>query len=128
MCTSLWWPHLLEVCVCTLTDLKAGTFSHVHKLTVFYCTGLLPPSSTHRTLHPSSGSVIAGEGRSWSCSSGPLLPSMLPLRVSGAELQHRPPLSNILRTLIHTPEREGRYLEQHTHTHTHKLSKAYECV
>lgn len=78
---------------------------------------------------PNSPSILcrcdAVEGRSRSCSSRPVLPSMLLLRVSGAELQHRPPLSNILRTLIHTPEREGGLSKA---IHTHKLSKACVCV
>lgn len=98
-----------------------------------YCTGLrlastpmyplCPPAHTH-PLHPSILSFYAaGRRRSWSCSSRPVHSSMPPLRVSGAELQHRPPLSSPLRTLIHTPER-GSYLQQHTHT----LSKACVCV
>lgn len=112
---SLWWPHILEGfgCVCTLKDLIFGSLCLVHKLTVRSLTvqiAELLPTSTLSIF----GWCAAGGRRSWSCSSRPVLPSMPPLRVSGAELQHRPPLSSTLRTLIHTPER-GSYLQQHTH-------------
>lgn len=127
--------HTRELgCVCTQTELIFGSLGHVHKLTVGSLTvqvsGLLPPTLCPLCPLPTPSPSIpcfyaAGGRRSWSCSSRPVHPSMPPLRVSGAELQHRPPLSSPLRTLIHTAER-GSYLQQHTHT----LSKAcvYVCT
>ena len=109
-------------CVCTLTEPLLGNHGHVHKLTVRRFTVQISDPSTHP---PSLTLSIlcrcaAGGRRSRSCSSRPVHPSMPPLRVSGAGLLHRPPLSSTLRTLIHTPERRS-YLQQHTHTskHTH---------
>lgn len=108
-----------------LKDPMFGCPGHVHKLSVRDFT-------LQTCSHPPLSSSIlcrcsAGGRRSWNCSRRPVLSSMLPLRASGAELQHRPPLSSTLRTLIHTPER-GSYLKQHTYKHTHKLSKACVCV
>lgn len=129
-CFCLRWPHLLEVCVCTLTKSLSWQLQPCSQT---HCFLMYRPALT--LLHPSapthSPSILcrcdADEGRSWSCSNRPVLPSMLLLSVSGAELQHRPPLSNILRTLIHTPEREGGYLEQHTH-HTRTEQSLCMCV
>ena len=127
-------------CVCTLTEPLLGNHGHVHKLTVRRFTvqisDLLPPPPCN---HPPSLALsilcccAAGGRRSWSCSSRPVHPSMPPLRVSGAGLLHRPPLSSTLRTLIHTPERRS-YLQQHTytskhtHTHTHTHTEQSLCM
>lgn len=123
-------------CVCTLTELIFGNPGCVHKLTVRSFTvqisDLLPPPAP--TITYSLPSIpcccAASRRRSWSCSSRLVHPSMPPLRVSGAGLQHRPPLSSTLRTFIHTER--GSYLQKHTHTskhiHTHWAKPVYVCA
>lgn len=114
-----WWPHIPQVSAVS-TELIFGNCGHVHKPTIGSFSSQqwdLPPGA-RPACSPSILRCLAGvRRRSRSCSSRPVHLSMPPLRVSGAGLQHRPPLSSPLRTFIHAQLR-GSYLQQHTHTQT----------
>lgn len=99
-------------------------FTHSLFFTVQACSH---PPATSSPPPPQSPFFLcwcdADEGRSWSGSNPPVLPSMLLLRVSGAELQHRPPLSTFSgHSFMQQRERAG------ISSNTHELSEACVCV
>lgn len=113
-----WWPRIPEVSAVS-TEPILGNGGHVHKPTIGSLSLQqwdLPPGARPARSPSILRCLAGGRRRSRSCGGRPVHLSMPPLRVSGAGLQHRPPLSGPLRTFIHAQWREK--LSAATHTHT----------